>query len=113
MGDKQARTWAMVCHLSALLGYIIPFGHILGPFVIWLLKKEEFPFVDEQGKEALNFQISMTIYLVVSGILMFVLIGFVLFPLVVLCQLIFTIIASVKANDGHLYRYPASVRFIK
>jgi len=74
--DKSANTWAMACHLSALAGFIgIPFGHIIGPIVFWMLKKEQFPVVDENGKEALNFQISVTIYGLVCALLVLVLIG--------------------------------------
>ncbi|MEW6113824.1 MAG: DUF4870 domain-containing protein, partial [Thermodesulfobacteriota bacterium] len=63
MPSKQATNWGMLCHLSALLGLVlISFGHILGPLVVWLFKKNDDPFIDEQGKESLNFQISMTIY---------------------------------------------------
>ncbi len=57
MNEKDARTWAMLCHIGAFAGYIIPFGHIIAPLVIWLIKKDESPFVDDQGKESLNFQI--------------------------------------------------------
>ena len=81
--DKDARLWAMLCHLSTFAGMVgIPFGNILGPLIIWLIKKDEYPFVDDQGKEALNFQISMTVYLIVSVLLCFVLVGFILLPIV-------------------------------
>lgn len=112
--DKQARTWAMVCHLSALSGFIgVPFGSILGPLIIWLIKREEHPFVNQQGKEALNFQISLLIYLIVSGLLIFVLIGIFLMIGLGVFGLIVTIIATVKANNGEAYRYPLTIRFIK
>lgn len=75
--DKQARIWGMLCHLTALLGIIgIPFGNIVGPLIIWLLKKNVYPFVNEQGKESLNFQISMTIYALAAALLIFIKIGF-------------------------------------
>ena len=74
--SKEARMWAMFCHISAFAVFVIPFvGHILGPLLIWILKKEEFPFVDDQGKEALNFQLSITIYGIISSILIFIVIG--------------------------------------
>ena len=112
--SKDARTWGMLCHIAALAGYILPaFGWIIGPLVVWLIKKEEFPFVDEQGKEAMNFQISMFIYAIVAGLLCFACIGFVLLPAVAVIDLIFLIIAAIKANDGEHYRYPLTIRFIK
>lgn len=107
-------TMAMLCHLSALALYVgIPFGNILGPLIIWLIKKDEMPEVNEAGKEALNFQISVTIYFFVSFILMFVLIGIPLMIAVGIFNLVMVIVASVKANDGQAYRYPLCIRMIK
>ena len=112
--DKQACTWAMLCHLTALVAYIgIPFGHIIGPLVVWLLKKDEFPFVDDQGKESLNFQISMTIYGIVALILCFVVVGFVLLLALAIADLVLVILATVSASSGKAYRYPVTIRFIK
>lgn len=108
-----SRTWAAFTHLSALCGFIVPFGNIIGPLVMWMMKRDQFPFVDQQGKEALNFQISMTIYAIVSAILFIVLIGIILLPIVLLLNIIFTIIAGVKANEGVAYTYPITIRFIK
>lgn len=108
---QEARTWAMVCHILGLAGLLgIPFGNILGPLVVWLLKKEQFAFVNEQGKEALNFQITMLIYGIVAGILCFVLIGFLLLPIVLIAWLVLTIVAAIKAKDGVHYRYPFTIR---
>ena len=111
--NRDENMWAMFCHLSALSGIIIPFGHIIGPLVIWLIKKDEFALVNDQGKEALNFQISMTIYLLVSVVLIIVLIGIVMLIGLVIFDIIVTIIAMVKANEGVPYRYPLCIRFIK
>ena len=112
--SKDDRTWGMLAHLSAIVGYfIIPFGNIIAPLVIWLVKKDQSWFVDNQGKEALNFQISMTLYAFVSGILMLVLIGFVLIVIVYIIGLVLTIVATIKANEGVLYRYPLTIRFIR
>jgi hypothetical protein len=117
--DSQARTWNMLCHLSALAGYIIPFGNVLGPLLIWQIKKNEFPSVEEHGKAALNFQLTVLIALFVgiiaSVLLSFVCIGFLLIPVVVavgLCGLIFAIIAAIKASNGEAYRYPWSLKLI-
>ncbi len=116
--SKDARMWGMICHLAALAGIVVPvIGCIIGPLIIWQIKKEEFPFVDKQGKEAVNFQISMSLYLLVSAILWiplsFVCIGVVIPVAISLVDLIFLLIAAVKANDGEHYRYPLSIRFIK
>lgn len=104
--------WAMLCHLTALSGYIgVPFGNIVGPLVVWLIKKDEMPLVDDQGKESLNFQISVLIYAVVSGLAILILIGIVLLPAVLIFSIVMTIIAAVKANSGEVYRYPLTIRF--
>ena len=111
--SKDERTWAMLSHFSALCMFIFPFGNILVPLIIWLIKKEEMSFVEDQAKEVLNFQISMTIYLLISGILCFILIGI---PFVIglgIFNVIITIIAGIKANDGKSYQYPISLRLIK
>ncbi len=110
---KDERTWAMLCHFSAFSGLIFPFGNFLAPLIIWLIKKDEMPFVEDQGKEILNFQISITIYLLISGILCIILIGIpILIGLVIFCFII-TIIAAISANDGKVYRYPMNLRLIK
>ena len=108
----EERQWAMFAHLSALIGFIIPFGNLIGPLVIWLMKKETMPFVDQQAKEALNFQITVTIAMVVSMIMIIVVIGFALMFLVGLAALILTIMAGIKANEGVAYRYPFTLRLI-
>ena len=96
--SKDARMWAMFCHLAGLCGYILPVvGNIVGPLVFWQLKKDE-PFVDDQGKEALNFQISMTIYAFVSALLMVLCIGIFLLIAVGIANLVFLLIAAVKGN---------------
>jgi len=107
------RTMGMLCHLSAFAGYIVPFGNFIGPLIIWLMKKEEMPFVDDQGKESLNFQITVTIAMIVSAVLVLVVIGVFLMIGIGLASLIFMIIAAVKANSGEHYRYPLTIRFIK
>lgn len=114
-GDgKQARNWGMLCHLTALVAFLgVPFGHILGPLVVWLIKKNEYPFVDEQGKESLNFQISVTIYSIPLFVLVFLLIGIPLLIALFIADLILVIVAAVKASNGESYHYPLTIRFIK
>ena len=115
--SRQERTWAMLCHLTTLVVYLgLPLANIIAPLVIWLLKKDQYPLVDDQGKEALNFQISVTLYALVAFLLTLTLI---LAPLtiplliaVVVFDLVMTIIATIKANDGIAYRYPLTIRFI-
>jgi uncharacterized protein len=111
--NKDARLWAMLCHLGALAGYIIPMGNIIGPLVFWLIKRNDYPFVDEQGKEALNFQITVLMAAVVCFLLMFVLIGIPLLIALGITDLVLVIIAAIKANNGEHYRYPFAIRLIK
>jgi uncharacterized Tic20 family protein len=114
--SKDARMWAMFCHLGGLAG-LIPvtpiFGSIIAPLIIWQIKKEEFGFVDEHGKEAVNFQISILIYALAAGILCFLCVGFVLLAAVYTFDLVFILIAAVKSNNGEHYRYPLTIRFFK
>ena len=112
--NKQANTWGMLCHLTALSLFIgIPFGNIIGPLVIWLVKKDEYPFVEEQGKESLNFQLSMTIYALASLLLCMIAIGFFLLAAIVIVEFVLVIMASVKASNGESYKYPITIRFFK
>lgn len=111
--NSEAKTYGMLCHLLALAGFIIPFGNIIGPLVMWMLKKEQYKFVDDQGKEALNFQITVMIAALICFALMFLLIGFVLLPAVGIASLVFIILAAVKASGGVHYRYPYTIRLIK
>ena len=111
--SKNEQNMGMLCHLLALSGYFMPFGHLVGPLVIWMMKREEMPFVETQGKESLNFQISITIYSIVAGISIFLLIGFILLPAVMIFNFVCVILASIDATNGKPYRYPLCIRFIK
>lgn len=126
-GDIPAeeRTWAMLAHLSALLGGLLTasFGRgwacFVGPLVIWLVKKDTMPFVNDQAKEALNFNITVAIASLVLLVLSIVTFGIgliVAIPLWVIigvAWLVLTIVAAIKANEGVRYRYPFTLRFIK
>ncbi|MFH0910347.1 MAG: DUF4870 domain-containing protein [Planctomycetota bacterium] len=112
-GGKDERMWAMLCHLSSLVGFIIPLGNIIAPLVIWMIKKEEYPLVEDQGKESVNFQITLFIAVIVVFVLMFVVIGVFLMPILLILWVVFVIMASMKANNGERYRYPVCIRFIK
>ena len=112
--QKQERTWATFCHLSSLAAFIgIPFGNIFGPLIIWLVKKNEMPLVQEEGKSALNFQISMTIYTFVVFVLCFIAIGFLLIFPIILANVILVIIAAIKTSNGERFQYPCTIAFIK
>lgn len=110
---REERTWAMLCHLSALSGYITGIGWLVGPLIVWLIKKDQYPLVDENGKEALNFQISMLIYSIVAFLLVFVIIGIPLLIAIAIFDIVAPIIAGVKVNNGEQYRYPLTIRFLK
>jgi uncharacterized protein len=118
MPTHEERQWALFAHLSALLGglvtsHFLGLGCLIGPLIIWLVKKDTMPFVDDQAKEALNFNITVAIAAMVCGVLMLVLIGFVLLPLLALAWVVFIVIAAIKANEGERYRYPFTLRLIK
>lgn len=111
--SKDDRMWAMFCHLAAIVGLVVPFGHIIGPLVVWLLKRDQSAFVDDQGKESVNFQITFTIYMIISGILILLLVGIALLAILPIVCVIFVIIAAIRSNEGIWYRYPLTIRLIK
>lgn len=113
LSGKDERLWAMIVHLSALIGFLIPLGNVLGPLIVWLIKREDGPFLDSHGKEALNFGISITIYATISTLLIIVFVGILLLGALFVFWLICLITAAVKANEGREYRYPLTFRFIK
>ncbi len=111
--NAEEKQWGMFAHLASLAGIIIPLGNLLGPLIVWLVKKDTMPFVADQGKEALNFNITVFIAAFVSGILTLVLIGFLLLIVVGIAWLVLTIMAALAANKGEAYRYPFTLRLIK
>lgn len=129
--DRDARTWATVAHLSPLAGLTgIPFANVIGPLVVWLIKRQDHPFVDDQGKEALNFQLSLTLYAVAVGLvlapvlfigaLLPVLPGLVFVPVAIVGAvallvfgLVMIVVAALRANEGEAYRYPLTIRFVR
>jgi uncharacterized Tic20 family protein len=114
MDANQERTWGLFCHLSAFALFIFPpFGNVLGPLIIWLIKKDESPYVDKQGKESLNFQISFSIYAFVSGILAIIVIGFFLLLALGVAWVVLIIVATLKASNREEFAYPLSIRFIR
>ncbi len=98
---------AMLCHLLAI------FTGFIGPLIIWLMKKDQSPFVDYHGKQALNFQFTVLIASIVSGLLIMIFVGCVTTPIIVIGNLILCIMATMKANSGEMYQYPLAIPFIK
>lgn len=122
--SAEERQWAMFAHLSALLGglatgWVGGWGWFVGPLIIWLVKKDTMPFVGDQAKEALNFNITVAIAFVILTILGFATLGlgfFIALPLMAvmgIAALVFIILAAVKSNEGVAYRYPFALRLIK
>ncbi|TXI48714.1 MAG: DUF4870 domain-containing protein [Lysobacter sp.] len=103
----------MIGHLSAFAGFTgIPFANVIAPLIIWQIKKDTMPFAAEQAKEALNFNITVSIAGIISAVLIFVVIGFVLLPIVMIVWIVFTIIAGIAASKGENYRYPFALRLV-
>ena len=111
--DNNARNLAVLCHLFGLLGLMVPPGNVVGPLLIWLFKKEEHPFIEDQGREALNFQITFTIALMASVFLVLVYVGLFLLAILGIVDLILIIMACSAASRGEHYRYPFSIKFLQ
>ena len=109
----EVRQGAMLCHLAAFLGFVFPFGSVVGPLILWQMKKEKDAFIDDQGKEALNFQITVAIAWMACIVLAFAVVGFFLMFALAVATIVLTIIGSIKANKGIAYRYPLTWRVIK
>jgi uncharacterized protein len=111
---SNVRTWAALCHASALFGVFFHFpGHLLGPLIVWLAKRDDSPEIDAHGKEALNFQISMLIYNVVAAVFCLILIGFAFLAVLWVLNAVLVIVAAIQASEGKFYRYPMTIRFIQ
>ena len=111
--QPDERNLALIAHPGTLAGYFVGFGHILVPLVIWLLKKDESEFVRENALESLNFQISMTIWAMISGVLTFVLIGIPMLFVLGIVAIVCIILATIKASNGETYRYPLTIRLVQ
>lgn len=103
----------MILHLSQLAGYAVPVAGMIVPIVIWQVKKDEFPILDVHGKIVANWLISSLIYMVVAFMLTFVLVGFLLLPIIALMGVAYPIIGGLKANNGEVWDYPGSIKFIQ
>lgn len=112
--EVQQRNWATFTHLSALTGLATGgFGFLLGPLVMWLLKKNEMPIVDAAGKEAINFQLTLLIGVLISSLLVLILIGIPMLLAIGVYDVVMVIIAAVQTSNGGVYRYPLTIRFIQ
>ncbi|MFN2556566.1 MAG: DUF4870 domain-containing protein [Nitriliruptorales bacterium] len=109
---NEVRNWALAAHLSAFAGAWMALA-FLGPLVVWLMKRDDHPFIAMHAKEALNFNLSVLLYAVVGFLLVFVLVGFLLLPLIGLMWLVLTIIAAIRASNGEPYRYPLTIRLVR
>lgn len=109
---QDEKTWGMLAHLSALVAGLFGFPFV-GPLIVMLTKGKESKWVEAHAKEALNFSITATAAIWISAILMFCVVGFILLPVVGIAALILSIMAALKANNGEMYRYPATVRLVK
>lgn len=111
---SDVKTMAMLCHLISLTVYVTYLGGILGPLIVWLIKKDAHPFIDEHGKEALNFNISVFIWSIIGAILLFCFfIGLVILIPLSIFHIVMTIVATIKANNGEHFRYPLTFRLVK
>lgn len=111
--SNEERLWATLAHLSGLAGWVIPLGNVVAPLLIWLWQREKSVLVEDQAKEALNFQLTVTLAATASFVLMYVLIGFLLIVIVGLFALVMMVIAAIKANRARFYRYPLTFRFVR
>jgi hypothetical protein len=103
----------MLCHLSSFAGFFFPFGGIIGPLICWLSRRDESSWVNENGRNSLNFQLSMLLYMVLTIPLFFIIIGFPIIFMLITLKVICVIIASVKAAKGERFRYPLVIPFIQ
>jgi uncharacterized protein len=111
--DQDSKNWGMAGHLAALAGFVIPFGNIIGPLVVYLMKKGQNAYAETEAKESLNFQITVSILAVPCFILVFLLIGIPLLLALGVASLVFIILGGIKANGGTPYRYPVNFRLVK
>ena len=112
--SESERNWAMLCHLSAFAGFVFPFlGSIIGPMIVWLSRRTSSEWIDKNGKESMNFQLSILLYTVLCIPLMFIIVGIFLWIALLAIELICVVIASIRASQGLEFRYPISIPFIQ
>ena len=111
--SPEERNWSVLAHIGALVASVLALGQIVVPLVIWLWKKEESDFIATHARESLNFQISMTLYFIVAGILTTILVGYLMLAILVIVEFVCVILACIAASRGDFYRYPFSLRLIQ
>jgi hypothetical protein len=111
---ENERTWGMLAHLAALAGLVVPLaGNVLGPLIVWIARSDQSAFVAAHAREALNFNITVTLGALVCVLLMLVFIGFLLGSALFIAWLVLTLVAAIRASEGAIYRYPFSLRLVK
>jgi uncharacterized Tic20 family protein len=111
--SETERNWSMLCHLSSFAGFFFPFGGVLGPLICWLSRKDDSQWVNVNGRNSLNFQLSILLYMVLAIPLCFIIVGFPIIFVLGTLKVICVIIASIKASKGVLFRYPLVIPFIQ
>jgi uncharacterized Tic20 family protein len=109
----EQKQWGLLIHLSQFLNFIVPFGGIVAPVIMWQVKKDEMPAIDAHGKMIVNWTISSIIYGLFSIPLMFLLVGFFTLFAVIIMGIVFPIIGAIKANNGEFWEYPLTIKFLK
>ncbi len=110
---ETERNWSMLCHLSAFAGFFFPFGGIIGPLICWLSRRDESEWINVNGRNSLNFQLSILLYMVLAIPLVFIVVGIPILVALGILKVVCIIIASIKAPKGELFRYPLSIPFIQ
>lgn len=111
--SETERNWSMLCHLSAFAGFFFPFGGIIGPLICWLSRRDESEWININGRNAMNFQLSILLYMVLAVPLIFIIVGIPILVALGILKVVCIIIASIKAPKGVLFRYPLSIPFIQ
>jgi uncharacterized Tic20 family protein len=110
---QEVRNTAVAAHLSTFAGLVVPFGSVIGPLAVWLTRRDRDPFIDDAGREALNFGISIAIYGAVVLVAALMLVGIPLLIVGVIAWVVLASLAAVKASQGQSYRYPLTMRFVR
>jgi uncharacterized Tic20 family protein len=111
--DRATRQWGFILHMSMLAAFLLPLAGLIVPIVIWQLKKDKLPGLDEHGKNAVNWLISAGIYAVVSVLMVLVIVGIPMLIALGIASIVFPIVAAIKANNGELWKYPLSITFLR
>ncbi len=110
--SDEEQTWGVLLHASAFSGLVVPFGNVLGPLLVWLIKRDESTFIEESGKDALNFQLTWTMLMLGALLSLLVGVGFLLVPLVGVAWLVIVVLATVRASEREVYEYPLTLDLI-